>query len=93
MLSFLIDEGALTMGVMSGVFTTTLLNSLKNNVVEPIGEIIIPSNKLDENSSSVNTKPLRWKIFVKDLIIWITVMLTFYILWKTVLTHFRPPAK
>ena len=90
MLSFLLGEGALTVGVMSGVFTTALLNSFKFNIVEPIGEIIIPSNKLENSSENVDKKPLRVKIFLKDLIIWAIIMFLIYTLWKNVLAPLKP---
>ena len=47
MLSFLLDEGVVTVGVLSGLFTTGLLNSFKLNILDPTIEKIIPSHKLD----------------------------------------------
>jgi len=47
MLSFLLDEGVITIGVLSGLFTTGLLNSLKTNIIDPSIEKIVPSHKLD----------------------------------------------
>ena len=32
MLSFMVQEGILTIGTVSGIFTALLLNSIKNNI-------------------------------------------------------------
>ena len=53
MISFLLEEGVLTIGVLSGLFTTGLLNSLKTNVIDPGIEKIIPSHQLDSKSSPI----------------------------------------
>ena len=47
MISFLLDEGVITVGTLSGLFTTALLNSLKRNIIDPSIERIAPSHKLD----------------------------------------------
>jgi large-conductance mechanosensitive channel len=47
MISFLLEEGVLTVGALSGIFTTGLLNSLKANIIDPSIEKIVPSHKLD----------------------------------------------
>ena len=47
MLSFLLEEGVLTVGTISGLFTAALLNSLRGNIIEPIIEKLVPSYKLD----------------------------------------------
>ncbi len=52
------EEGALTVGVLSGVFTTALLNSLKRNIVDPGIEKIMPSHKLDKQESFGDLFPL-----------------------------------
>ena len=49
MLSFLLDEGVITVGTLSGLFTTALLNSLKRNIIDPSIERIAPSHKLDNS--------------------------------------------
>ena len=63
MLSFLLDEGVVTVGVLSGLFTTGLLNSFKLNILDPTIEKMIPSHKLDspkyvpvvkENMTNIN---------------------------------------
>ena len=47
MISFLLEEGVLTVGTLSGLFTTALLNSLKANIVDPSIENIFPSHHLE----------------------------------------------
>jgi large-conductance mechanosensitive channel len=51
MISFLLDEGVITVGTLSGLFTTALLNSLKRNIIDPSIERIAPSHKLDNPPS------------------------------------------
>jgi large-conductance mechanosensitive channel len=52
MIDFLLDEGILTVGTLSGVFMTGLLNSLKKNIIDPSFEIVLPSHKLDTDSKT-----------------------------------------
>ena len=96
MLSFLLDEGVVTIGVLSGLFTTSLLNSLKSNIIDPCIEKIVPSHKLDGFTSlfpipigtTDDTLPkniIRWQTFLKDFITWLIVMFIFYLFWKYVL--------
>ena len=47
MLSFLLEEGVLTVGTISGLFTAALLNSLRANIIDPFIENLVPSHKLD----------------------------------------------
>jgi large-conductance mechanosensitive channel len=47
MLSFLLEEGVLTVGTISGLFTAALLNSLRGNIIDPFIENLVPSHKLD----------------------------------------------
>jgi large-conductance mechanosensitive channel len=51
MLSFLVEEGILTVGTISGIFTAGMLNSFRMNVLEPCVENLIPSHKLDTDTS------------------------------------------
>ena len=50
MLTFLLEEGVLTVGALSGIFTATLLGSLKSNILDPISENIFPSHELDKHA-------------------------------------------
>jgi len=50
MISFLLEEGVLTVGTLSGLFTAALLNSLKANIIDPSIEKVAPSHKLDTPS-------------------------------------------
>lgn len=56
MISFLLDEGVITVGTLSGLFTTALLNSLKKNVIDPGIERIAPSHKLDNSIKEGDSK-------------------------------------
>ena len=47
MLTFLLTEGVLTVGTISGIFTATLLGSLKTNIIDPLSEQVLPTHKLD----------------------------------------------
>ena len=47
MLSFLFEEGVLTVGTLSGIFTAGMLNSFRVNMLEPFVENIVPVSKLD----------------------------------------------
>ena len=61
MISFLLDEGVVTVGALSGIFTTALLNSFKANIVDPGIERLCPSHKLDSQSappSSSSSSPI-----------------------------------
>jgi hypothetical protein len=45
MISFLLQEGVITIGTLSGIFTALLLNSLKNNIIDPFVEKVAPIDK------------------------------------------------
>jgi hypothetical protein len=65
MISFLLDEGAITVTTLTGIFTALLLASFKNNIVDPVVETVVPLNKLHDllddgkinNSISKSTTP------------------------------------
>ena len=63
MFSFLLDEGVVTIGVLSGIFTTGLLNSLKLNIIDPCIEKLIPSHYLDLPDTHVLLKSKFSNIF------------------------------
>jgi large-conductance mechanosensitive channel len=52
MISFLLEEGVLTVGTMSGLFTAAMLNSFRINILDPTIENMYPSHKLDKPSVS-----------------------------------------
>jgi large-conductance mechanosensitive channel len=60
MISFLLEEGVLTVGTLSGLFTTALLNSLKMNIIDPSIESIYPSYAND-NDNMEQPPPLPTK--------------------------------
>jgi hypothetical protein len=94
MISFLIEEGALSFGAMTGLFTATLLNSLKSNIVDPLCENIIDSRKLDKHAKSQfgddnctlpNNTPcvyIKWQTFIRDFISWLIIISMLYLFWK-----------
>jgi large-conductance mechanosensitive channel len=42
----MLQEGVITIGTISGIFTALLLNSVKNNIIDPCVEKAIPTTKL-----------------------------------------------
>ena len=50
MLTFLIEEGIISVGAISGIFTATLLGSFKSNIIDPLSEKVAPSHKLDPHA-------------------------------------------
>jgi large-conductance mechanosensitive channel len=132
MMSFLLQEGVITIGTVSGIFTALLLNSIKNNMIDPLVEKIAPinnllsrpsgeivddikddgklnnsNNKNKQNSPQSNQKmfpvgalnthnygnqfggpgknEIKWKIFMRDFITWLIIMLLLYLAWKHVI--------
>jgi hypothetical protein len=135
MLSFMLQEGVITIGTISGIFTALLLNSLKNNIIDPCVEKIAPIHKLinrpvseivkdirddgklnNSNNKSnipqtnkyneeqkgifnqfgmnnnhgnqfggIGKNELKWKLFVRDFVTWLIIMLILYIIWKHIL--------
>ena len=104
MISFLLEEGVLTIGTMSGLFTAAMLNSFRINILEPVIEKIVPSHNLDNFgnggleailnprvniASSVDKTVIKWQTFLRDFLTWVFVMVCLYIFWKTVLHKYK----
>ena len=53
MISFLFEEGVLTVGTMSGLFTAAMLNSFRVNILEPSIDIVLPSYLLDNQFGNI----------------------------------------
>ena len=97
MISFLLEEGVLTVGTLSGLFTTALLNSLKRNIIDPGIDNLVPPHTLDAESKFGDLFPIptgtegpvthsiKWQTFLKDFITWIIIMFFLYFFWKKVL--------
>ena len=140
----MLQEGVITIGTISGIFTALLLNSVKNNIIDPCVEKVAPTAKLisrpiseiiedikddgklnnsNGNSNSNGPQPppppppppqplplprngvlnnfnlinqgnqfggqgkdeVKWKLFLRDFITWLIIMLILYILWKYIL--------
>jgi len=47
---FLVQEGAITAAAFTGIFTASMMNSLKANIIEPLTEKFIPTKHLDKNA-------------------------------------------
>ena len=82
MLSFLLAENILSVVVLGGFFTSHLLMSLKNNMLEPIACIVFPDHFFDQGNLD---KHVKWKLFLKDLVMWIIMMYIFYLIWTKIL--------
>jgi len=57
MITFLLQEGVITVGTISGIFTALLINSAKNNIIDPIVEKIAPLNKIHTEEINNITLP------------------------------------
>jgi len=116
MLTFLLEEGVISVGALSGIFTATLLGSFKSNVLDPLSEKIAPTHLLDptvadkdidkskkkENMSNVldannynfydpKMHKIKWKIFLRDLVIWVIIMFILYLIWKHLVKKIKSP--
>jgi large-conductance mechanosensitive channel len=105
MISFLLEEGVLTVGTMSGLFTAAMINSFRINILDPSIEKLYPSSKLDKRVSSLDsasqiimdkTDPsqdansvVKWQTFLRDFITWVVVMFLLYLFWKNVLKKYK----
>ena len=82
MFKFLLGENILSVLTIGGFFTSHLLISLKNNILEPTACILLPDEFFDKG---VLDKDLKWKLFLKDLIIWAIIMYIIYLIWVKIL--------
>jgi len=93
MLTFLLQEGVLTVGAMTGIFTVSMLTSFKTNMFDPGVEKLLPSEHLEPvskfgggiNSHTQNSPPknktIKWKIFLRDFVMYLLFMLVVYFIW------------
>jgi large-conductance mechanosensitive channel len=104
MISFLLEEGVITVGTISGLFTAAMLNSFRVNILEPSIENLVPSYKLDPFTSTslgnIINPPVtiaeqrikghvKWQTFLRDFITWLILMFCLYIFWKKVLHKYK----
>ena len=91
MITFLIQEGVITVGALSGIFTAHMLNSCKQNIIDPVSESFFSQTNfgLDLDSDKPVNKIVKWKQFLKDFIIWIIIMILLYLLWKYLIKPVR----
>jgi large-conductance mechanosensitive channel len=91
MFNFLLNENVLAVAPVCGFFTGHMLVSLKNNVLDPTTDKLIPTSYFDESgvpgatSKPAGTAPIRWKTFLKDLVVWMIIMYIFYLIWAKLL--------
>jgi hypothetical protein len=86
MINFLLNENIVTVIGVCGFFTTQLLGSLKMHVLDPASHHILPHEMFNHGEGFDDSKKLiRWKIFLKDLIMWTIMMYIIYLIWKKVL--------
>jgi large-conductance mechanosensitive channel len=76
---------------MSGIFTAYMLNSCKQNIIDPVSESFFSQTNfgLDLDPNKPVNKTVKWKNFLKDFIIWVIIMILLYLLWK----HIIKPVK
>jgi large-conductance mechanosensitive channel len=103
-MSFLLEEGVITVGTISGLFTAAMLNSFRVNILEPSIENLVPSHKLDPFTATslgnIMSPPvtiaeqrikghLKWQTFFRDFITWLLLMFCLYIFWKKILHKYK----
>ena len=50
MIDFIVNEKIITFGLLTSIFTATLIGSFKINIIEPMFEHALPSHTLDVNN-------------------------------------------
>jgi large-conductance mechanosensitive channel len=101
MFTFLLEEGVLTVGTLSGIFTAAMLVSFKNNILEPVIEKVCPHKTLDKESFIIDLsgeekkKPevdkgyIKWQTFLRDFLSWCMIMFALYLFWKLFLHKYK----
>jgi large-conductance mechanosensitive channel len=95
MIDFLLTEGALTAAAFTGIFNTSFLTSLKNNIIEPCLEKFIKltntsghfGSKFTENNPDATN--IKWKLFIRDFIAWIFSLFIIYTIWKLIIHPYK----
>ena len=97
MIDFLTAEGIISLAGFSGIFTNNLLHSLKENLIDPLSNKMLPEYMFNDSETksqeeftnikqlNENNTKLKWKLFLKDLIIWISLMFILYLIWKFII--------
>jgi len=86
MLNFLINENILGVAPICGLFTTHMFVSLKNNILDPAAHKLFPTDFFgDSTDSNKLNANIKWKLFLKDFILWMIIMATVYIIWAKLL--------
>jgi large-conductance mechanosensitive channel len=82
MITFLLGEGILTIGIISSMFTQSMLASLKQNIIDPFSHRVAEPGNTDNFTDTQINKNIKWKMFIKDFVVWIIVMFIIYLIWK-----------
>lgn len=91
----------ISLSVIAGLFTYRVINSFLDNILFPILDLtILPDSKFIKLSSvynqnknlinnilksSENTYTIRYGLFIKDLLIWIFIMILLFMIYKITL--------
>jgi large-conductance mechanosensitive channel len=92
MIDFILQEKILTIGAITGVYTSSLINSFVENITNPIFENLIPTYKLDIDGDGIpditvvdqSKNKIKWQTFLKDLIIWLVVISLMFIIFNLI---------
>jgi len=92
MIEFILEQKILTIGAITGVYTSSLINSFVENISNPIFENLIPTYKLDIDGDGItditvvdqSKNKIKWQTFLKDLIIWLVVISLMFIIFNLI---------
>ena len=97
MIDFLINEKVISVALITGIFTTSLVSSFKINILDPYFEKVFKTDIIDVNNNgkldSIDlqysneqikkfSKQIKSKVFLKDLILWVCVILIVYFIYN-----------
>uniref|UniRef100_A0A6C0I9X7 Uncharacterized protein n=1 Tax=viral metagenome TaxID=1070528 RepID=A0A6C0I9X7_9ZZZZ len=90
MISFLLEEGVISVAALSGIFTTQMMSSFKSNILDPFTEKVVPSHHLDDKFSKEQfTSNISWKLFLRDFLIWLIIMVILWVIWKKIVSKIQ----
>ena len=94
MIEFLLSENVLTAAAFTGMFNTSFLTSFKNHIIEPFIEKLIKITNTSAHFGSKFTETkdadqIKWKLFMREFIIWIFSQTMVYIVWKFIVHPYK----
>lgn len=92
MWGFLIQNGVLNPGIVCSVFTNTLMMSFKTNIIDPCSHHIAPQHYFCEDDDDREDK-IKWKLFARDLIMWLCVIIIIFLIYTHVLNKNTNPVQ